>query len=225
MEETPVKQKYINHIDNLINQMNSMFPEDINKLQKDYLVNNIKKSSLLLARSLQEDPAFKDLSFERQCTYIQIMAEWSFHKEIDLFRSGIPPKYWRTVMQKIWYTTWEVMYACVQNNAPDEVVLSIVERYVNRTYKDAVEDLKNLNAITEETVERAKGQSNIEKMAHEYMKERRIEKFNHYLKMALIMAVIGVLIAFLVLKFKIFGVIGILIILVGYVFFSGDRQY
>ena len=36
-------------------------------------------------------------------------------------------------MQKIWYTTWEVMYACVKNNAPESVVLSLVERFVNRS--------------------------------------------------------------------------------------------
>lgn len=225
MEEVKIQKRYINHINSLIEQMSALFPEDVNQLQKDYLVNNIKKSSLLLARSLQEDAAFKDLSFERQCTYIQIMAEWSFHKEIDLFRSGIPPKYWRIVMQKIWYTTWEVMYACVQNKAPDNVVLSVVERYVNRTYKDAVEDLKNSNIITPETEEKAKCQSNIEIMALEYLKERRTEKIKYYIKMCFILAIIGVIIAALVLKFKIYGVIGILIALVGYVFFSSERRY
>ncbi len=153
------------------------------------------------------------------------MAEWSFHKEIDLFRSGIPPKYWRIVMQKIWYTTWEVMYACVQNKAPDNVVLSVVERYVNRTYEDAVAELKKSNIISEETEEKAKRQSNIEKMALQYLQERKIERIKHYSKMALVLAIIGVIITILILKFKIFGVIGIFIVLVGYVFFSGERHY
>ena len=104
------------------------------------------------------------------------MAEWSFHKEIDLFRSGIPAKYWKIVMQKIWFTMWEVMYACVKNDAPNEVILSLVERFVNRTYRDSVEELKESNLIDEETEEKAKEQSNIEKMANEIREERKISK-------------------------------------------------
>ena len=61
---------------------------------------------------------------------------------------------------------WEVMYACVKNDAPNEVILSLVERFVNRTYRDSVEELKESNLIDEETEEKAKEQSNIEKIAN-----------------------------------------------------------
>lgn len=53
-----------------------------------------------LASSMEDDEEFSQLDFDSQCFYIQVMAEWSFHKEIDLFRSGIPAKYWKIVMQK-----------------------------------------------------------------------------------------------------------------------------
>ncbi len=225
MEEIKVEKKYINHIENLIKQIAPELPKDVNKLQQDYLVNNIRRSSMLLARSMQEDKVFQTLEFDRQCTFIQIMAEWSFHKEIDLFRSGIPPKYWKIIMQKIWYTMWEVMYACVQNNAPDNVVLSVIERYVNRTYNDAVEDLKNSNIINEETEEKAKVQSNIEKMAQKYLEEQKKEKIRRYVKMALIMLIIGIMVTVIVLNFKIYGVIALLTIMLFYNIFSGERRY
>ena len=152
------------------------------------------------------------------------MAEWSFHKEIDLFRSGIPAKYWKIVMQKIWYTIWEVMYACIQNNAPDNVVLNIVERYVNRTYKDAVEDLQNSHAITKETEDKAKVQSNIEIMAMKCLKEQKKEKFKYYLRLFFLMCIIGTIVTLVVLNFKIYGVIGILTIMLFYNIF-GERKY
>lgn len=225
MEETKVERKYVLYIENLIKQMCPEFPEDVNKLQQDYLIKNIRRSTTLLARSMQEDSVFQTLDFERQCTLIQIMAEWSFHKEIDLFRSGIPPKYWKLVMQKIWYTMWEVMYACVQNNAPDNVILSIVEKYVGRTYTDAVEDLKNTKAITEETEENAKVQSNIEKMAQKYLQERKKEKINHYLKLLFAFFVIFIIVTVLVLTFKVYGIITVLSGMVIYLFFSNERHY
>ena len=193
-----------------------MLPKDVNKLQEDYLINNIKHSAVLLAKSMQTDVVFRKLNFERQLVYIQIMAEWSFHKEIDLFRSGIPAKYWKVVMQKIWYTMWEVMYACIQNDAPDNVVLDIVERYVNRTYSDAVEELKDTNLIDEETEEKAKGQSNIAVMAEEYKRKRQREKIQRIIKYMIIIVVVGMAVSYLILRFQTYGIIAIMICLVLY---------
>ena len=120
---------------------------------------------------------------------------------------------------------WEVMYACVQNNAPDSVILSIVEKYVARTYNDAVEDLKNSKVITEETEEKAKVQSNIEQMAMKYLQERKKEKIKHYLRLFLIFIIISAVVTTLVLTFKIYGVIAILTAMVIYLFFSSERHY
>ena len=225
MEEIEVEQKYINHIDNLISQMSTMLPEDINKLQEDYLINNIKRSTMLLAQSMQEDKVFHSLNFDRQCIFIQIMAEWSFHKEIDLFRSGIPAKYWKIIMQKIWYTMWEVMYACIQNDAPDNIVLTIVERYVNRTYNDAVEELKSSNIINEETEEKAKEQSNIDIMARKYLKEINNKKIKRYVRLSILMICISLMVTALVLIFEVKGIIIILSSLIIYNLVSNERNY
>ena len=225
MKETKVERKYLVYIDNLIKQISPELPEDVNELQKEYLINNIRRSTTLLARSMQEDKIFQTLDFFRQCTLIQIMAEWSFHKEIDLFRSGIPAKYWKIVMQKIWYTMWEVMYACVQNNATDNVILSVVERYVTRTYNDAVEDLKNSKIINKETEVNAKIQSNIENIAKKYLKDRNKEKILYFIKMFFVFIIVCLSVTVTVLQFKIYGVIAILIFMVIYLFFSSERHY
>ena len=176
MDEKEIDKKYIDFIENLIGQIQPLLPKDVNKLQEDYLVSNIRKSAMLMASGIQDDEEFSRIDFEQQCFYIQIMAEWSFHKEIDLFRSGIPAKYWKVVMQKIWYAMWEVMYACVKNEAPETVVLSLVERFVNRTYRDAVEELKENEIIDEKTEEKAKEQSNIKIMAQEVQEVRAINQ-------------------------------------------------
>ena len=224
MEEVAVDKKYLDYIDNFIEQITPLLPKDVNKLQQSYLVSNIKYSTILLASSMETDPIFKSLVFERQCLFIRIMGEWSFHKEIDLFRSGIPAKHWRNVMQKIWYTVWEVMYACIQNSAPDDVLLSIIERYVNRTYNYAIEDLKQSNIIDEAIEEKAKEQSNIEIMAQEYrakIQKRKNKKIIYY---ALLFVLISVLVSVSVIYFKIYGVIGILVAMIIYNIFMYERK-
>ncbi|MBR1460204.1 hypothetical protein IJ596_01030 [bacterium] len=224
MEEVAVDKKYLDYIDNFIEQITPLLPKDVNKLQQSYLVSNIKYSTILLASSMETDPIFKSLVFERQCLFIRIMGEWSFHKEIDLFRSGIPAKHWRNVMQKIWYTVWEVMYACIQNSAPDDVLLSIIERYVNRTYNYAIEDLKQSNIIDEAIEEKAKEQSNIEIMAQEYREKIQKRKNKKIIYYALLFVLISVLVSVSVIYFKIYGVIGILVAMIIYNIFMYERK-
>lgn len=225
MDEKEIDKKYIDFIENLIGQIKPLLPKDVNKLQEDYLVSNIRKSAMLMASGIQDDEEFSQIDFEQQCFYIQIMAEWSFHKEIDLFRSGIPAKYWKVVMQKIWYAMWEVMYACVKNEAPETVVLSLVERFVNRTYRDAVEELKENEIIDEKTEEKAKEQSNIKIMAQEVQEVRAInQKVKNIVRYLGLGIIISILVSFLILKFKIYGVIVILTLLVYYNVFSSKRN-
>ena len=225
MDEKEIDKKYIDFIENLIGQIQPLLPKDVNKLQEDYLVSNIRKSAMLMASGIQDDEEFSRIDFEQQCFYIQIMAEWSFHKEIDLFRSGIPAKYWKVVMQKIWYAMWEVMYACVKNEAPETVVLSLVERFVNRTYRDAVEELKENEIIDEKTEEKAKEQSNIKIMAQEVQEVRAInQKVKNIVRYLGLGIITSILVSFLILKFKIYGVIVILTLLVYYNVFSSKRN-
>ena len=217
MDNKAVNKKYTDFIEKMIAQIAPLLPPDVNELQKSYLITNIRKSATLMATSIKDNPEFDELSFDSQCFYIQVIAEWSFHKEIDLFRSGIPPKYWKLIMQKIWYSMWEVMYACVKNGAPEPVVLSLVERFVNRAYNDAVESLKETNVIDTVTELKAKEQSNIENMAQEYKIEQNVNRHIKLLIYRVIAAiVIAGIVSFFILKFKTTGLIIILTILIVY---------
>ena len=217
MEEKVIDQKYTDFIDELIEKVSALLPSDVNELQKSYLITNMRKSATLMATSIQEEEAFANLDFDEQCFYIQIITEWSFHKEIDLFRSGIPAKYWKVVMQKIWYTMWEVMYACVRNDAPHEVTLPLVERFVNRTYIEAIDELKESQIIDDKIEEQAKEQSNIEIMARALQKTRLINKrIKEIIFYIILFIIISLIVSFVILKFQTKGVIAILTLLVVY---------
>lgn len=225
MAENALDEKYTEFIEGLISKLKPLLPADVNKLQEDYLVSNIRKTATLMASSMDKAEEFKKLEFENQCFYIQVIAEWSFHKEIDLFRSGIPPKYWKVVMQKIWYTTWEVMYACVKNNAPESVVLSLVERFVNRVYNDAIDELKAQKLIDEKIEEKAKEQSNIEVMAQEIRTARKISNnIKEIIKKIFLAIVICIIVSFLILKFKTAGLIIVLTFLAVYRVFPNNKD-
>lgn len=225
MDEIVIDKKYSDFIENLIEQVTSVLPEDINPLQTSYLKNNMRKSMTMMASSYSDNEILGELSFEEQCFYIQVIGEWSFHKEIDLFRSGISAKYWKVVMNKIWYTMWEVMFACVKNEAPHATTLNLVERFVNRTYNEAIEELKEQELIDEETEEQAKGQSNIDKMAHEMQVVETVQKgFLICLKRFLLAILLGAVTMLLVLKFKLVGIVGLLTFLLVYHFIPSKNE-
>jgi hypothetical protein len=172
MSELNLSLQYTDFINNLVGQVTSVLPEDISNLQLEYLEKSMKNSLSTCTQGLLDVEEFASLKFDKQTFFMQAFAEWTFHKEIDLFRSGIPPKYWRVIMQKIWYVIFEVMCACIKNDASESITLSILERYINRAYNDAIDELKSFAVIDSSVEEQAKSQSNIKEMADELASEQ-----------------------------------------------------
>ena len=73
MDVAAVDKKYKDYIEKLIVQITPLLPSDINKLQEDYLISNLRHSCQLLALSMQTDSVFKTLDEGKQHIYIQIM--------------------------------------------------------------------------------------------------------------------------------------------------------
>ena len=103
----------------------------------------------------------------------QIIAEWSFHKSIDLIHSGILPQYWDSIMQKIAFTIFEVAKQAVIRKIPQDQLLQAVEHHVVKVYKQSIEELEKKGVINEETRNRAENQSNIDAMAQQAQAEQQ----------------------------------------------------
>ncbi len=155
-----------NFANDLAQQAKDLVPADFSDDQKEYVVNTLGNFSLMAGKTLAEDP---NLNFDADVskTITQIIAEWSFHKSVDVIRSGIPRQYWDGVLQKIAYTIFEITKQAFTQNLPSEQILDLVEHHVKRAYLDAIKELKDHGAIDEGLMEFASSQSNMEKMAQE----------------------------------------------------------
>ena len=116
---------------NLAAQAQEMVPAEFDDSQKQYVVNTLGNFSLLSGKALAEDP---NLNFDENqaVTITQIIAEWSFHKSVDLIRSGIPQQYWDAVMQKIAYTIFEIAKQTFSQGLPHDKILELVEHHVKK---------------------------------------------------------------------------------------------
>ena len=151
---------------NLAAQAQELVPPDFNDNQKQYVINTLGNFAMLSGKALAEDPAL-NFNEEQAVTITQIIAEWSFHKSVDLIRSGIPQQYWDGVMQKIAYTIFEVAKQTFSQGLPNDKILELVEHHVKKSYMEAITELQSKGAIDEELMNYAASQSNMDRMAQE----------------------------------------------------------
>ena len=77
-----------------------LVPKDFDDFQREYVVKTLVNFASLAGEAISND-AEAGFNAEQAILLTQIIAEWSFHKSVDLIRSGIQPEYWDGVMQKI----------------------------------------------------------------------------------------------------------------------------
>lgn len=151
-------------------QAGELVPANFNEMQKNYVVKTLTNFTLLAGEAISND---EKLNFNAdQAVFVtQIIAEWSFHKSIDLVHSGIMPEHWDGVMQKIAFTIFEIAKQAIQKNIPQDKTLQLIEHHVDKTYKEAIEDLEKRGVISNEISQKAASQSNIDDMARQVQEQ------------------------------------------------------
>ena len=152
-------------------QAKELVPADLEDFQKEYIVKTLGNFTMLAGEALYNDTSM-NLTAEQAVFITQIIAEWSFHKSIDLVHSGILPQYWDGIMQKIAFTIFEVAKQAVIRQIPQDQLLQAVEHHVVKVYKQSIEELEQKGVIDEETKNRAENQSNIDDMAKQAQEEQ-----------------------------------------------------
>ena len=159
-------------------QAKELVPKDLQPDEQEYIVNTLGNFTLMAGEAIYNDESLQ-LTPEQAVFITQIIAEWSFHKSIDLIHSGINREYWDTIMQKIAFTIFEVAKQGVIRNIQQEQLLQAVEMHVVKVYKKCIEDLEKRGVIDEEIKELAENQSNIDEMAKQAAQEQIKQKEAH----------------------------------------------
>ena len=152
-------------------QAKELVPQELEDREKEYIVKTLGNFTLLAGEALYNDQQL-NLNAEQAVFITQIIAEWSFHKSIDLIHSGILPQYWDSIMQKIAFTIFEVAKQAVIRKIPQDQLLQAVEHHVIKVYNQSIEELQQKGLIDEETKNKAESQSHIDAMAQQAQAEQ-----------------------------------------------------
>ena len=145
-------------------QATDLLPDDINDENKNYIKETIYNFVFLSGEALCDDETI-DFSSDDGIFTCQVIAEWTFHKSVDLAHSAVPKEYWDSVLQNIAYTIFEVVKLGIKRNINEVDLLSAVEHHVNKAWKESLEELSENNIIPNSVAEITKGLSNIDDMA------------------------------------------------------------
>lgn len=150
-------------ITDMSEQAKELTPDDINQGTKYYLSKTIANFLSLAYDAIQNDNEF-NLSANDKAFFLQLLAEWTFHKIIDLSRSKITINYWDEILQKIAFTIFEIVKECYRSGLDKASLLLAVEKHVNKSYQEALKSLLEKKKITLEVFLRAVRESNCELM-------------------------------------------------------------
>lgn len=155
----------------LSSQAGDLVSKDLNDFQRNYVINTIKNFSTLSGEAIYNDEK-ANFNAEQAMFLTQIIAEWSFHKSVDIIKAGILPDYWDGIMQKLAFTIFEISKNMILKNISQDEILQIVEHHVHKTYKEILDDLKKRDIIDDIVADRAENQSNIEDMMQRIQEEK-----------------------------------------------------
>ena len=153
---------YKGFAENLAGQAAELVPKDFNNDEKAYVTNTLLNFATIAGEALYQDQDNFGFNAEQATMITQIIAEWAFHKSVDLIRSGIPQQYWDPIMQKIAFTIFEIAKQTFKQGLPQDQILQLIEHHVKKTYLDSIAELKEKNLIDEGLMEKAASQSNID---------------------------------------------------------------
>lgn len=159
---------------NLTAQAQEIVPADFDQNQKQYIVNTLLNFSRLAGEALYNDTE-NNFNADQAVMITQIIAEWSFHKSVDLVRSGIPQQFWEPIMQKIAFTIFEIAKQTFKQNLPQDQILQLIEHHVKKAWEESIHELKDKNLIDEKLMEKAANQSNIDSMMQEMQEQQAVQ--------------------------------------------------
>ena len=146
------------------NQARNIVPFDL-RFERDFVADKVEKHIIQLAQGFQNEIFSDNFNDEKYVFSCQVIAEWTFHKSIDLLNSHIPPEYYDEILNNICYVIYELLKKYLDENRPQDYILERIETEVKFEYKKILEDYSRRGIIDEVEKNYALNLSSLDKMS------------------------------------------------------------
>lgn len=141
-------------------QSSELIPTEFSKSEADFIKKTVYDFVIICGKYLNEEQEY-DFTDEQKVFITQLIAEWSFHKSVDLINGKIPQEYWEAILQKIAFTILEVVKQAIKKELSQDEILMTVEHHIIKCYTDCINKLQ----LNDEQKKIALEQSSIDTLA------------------------------------------------------------
>ena len=131
---------YKHFAESMKKQSKGIIPDDLSNDDAKYTIDKIYDFVLLSGEALHNDDDF-EISEENATMLCQLIAEWIYHKCMDLAQKNILQKYWDGILQKIAFTVFEVAKQAILEDMPKDQLIRTVEYHVEKVWEKCIEDI------------------------------------------------------------------------------------
>jgi hypothetical protein len=150
----------------LTEQAKEVVPADLPQQDKEFIGNILYRYCKLAGDALINDTGVP-MNAQQASIITQFIGEWTFHKSIDLIRSGIPLEKRDPILQKVAFAVFEESRVVILNNVEQDEAIGRVEQAVTQAYQEALDEMAKQHQLDDSLAEKARNESNIDKMAEE----------------------------------------------------------
>jgi len=168
---------------NLARQAKELVPDDLNDYQRNYVVEKLRNFCILAGNAINNDN-LGSFNCDEANVIVQLIGEWTFHKNIDLIRAKIPEDNWDPVLQQVAFAVFETAKKVQTEKIERNKALKMIEDVVKDSYSKSLVELARNGKIKEEKLPEILAFSNIDEMATQNEPEMTKEQENKILKCA-----------------------------------------
>ena len=118
----------------LSRQSKKLIPEDIKGEDSTYIIEKVEEYSIKIGEKLVNTDEYQYTEKQKEFI-IQVVAEWVFHKTIDLVHAGITKENREFIVSNVAYIVFEVLKDGLSQNADRQEILNEVENQVNKMFQ------------------------------------------------------------------------------------------
>lgn len=147
----PVNFDYEGNANNIAQMAYQAIPPNIDDNYKQFLAQTIHNFASRAGQALvQEDNTL--LTAEKIEKIIHYIAEWSYHKGLELIHSQIPPDHWSQILQAVAAGAYESGRRAMMTNLDDATISTAIQSDVEAHFHQAINKLKEDGALNEQQI-------------------------------------------------------------------------
>ncbi len=155
-------------------QSDNAVPEAVSPQNIKIISESIKRLCIMAGEALNNDANIK-FTANQAAWIVQLIAEQTFHKHIDMINGKIPEQARSSVINPIVSNVFSTAKLAIIKKMPTEQVVDVIEKKVKNIYAEELQKLIKKGILTQDQYEYAVNMSNAENMVNMNEEQEKLE--------------------------------------------------